>query len=86
MKTSQSLSLLFCNHSATPYHFPLSQDFNVVTMPLMEEEVRGLDKLSRFAHFLLEPYCPPDDSSATLELKGVEVAVASGAGEGDELD
>lgn len=38
----------------------LYDDFNVVKMPLLVEEVRGKDKLERFSDMLIHPYVPPD--------------------------
>jgi len=34
------------------------EDFHVVKTPLLNEEIRGADKLSRFGKFLLTPYDP----------------------------
>lgn len=36
-----------------------AEDFNVVKMPLLVEEVRGKDKLAEFSDLLIEPYVPP---------------------------
>ncbi len=38
----------------------LYDEFNVVKMPLLVEEVRGKDKLERFSEMLIKPYVPPD--------------------------
>jgi arsenite-transporting ATPase len=38
----------------------LYDEFNVVRMPLLVEEVRGKDKLERFSEMLVTPYVPPD--------------------------
>ncbi|KLU90122.1 ATPase GET3 [Magnaporthiopsis poae ATCC 64411] len=38
----------------------LYDEFNVVKMPLLVEEVRGKEKLERFSEMLVNPYVPPD--------------------------
>lgn len=35
------------------------EDFNIVKMPLLVEEVRGKDKLAKFSEMLMTPYEPP---------------------------
>ncbi|ROV93705.1 hypothetical protein VSDG_06972 [Cytospora chrysosperma] len=37
----------------------LYDEFNVVKMPLLVEEVRGKEKLERFSEMLVKPYVPP---------------------------
>ncbi|CAG8982170.1 hypothetical protein HYALB_00003605 [Hymenoscyphus albidus] len=37
----------------------LYEDFNVVKMPLLVEEVRGKDRLEMFSEMLIKPYVPP---------------------------
>jgi len=38
--------------------FELYEDFNIVQMPLLGEEVRGVQALSTFSEFLVKPYDP----------------------------
>ncbi|KAK2062704.1 anion-transporting ATPase [Colletotrichum caudatum] len=38
----------------------LYDEFNVVKMPLLVEEVRGKDKLEKFSEMLIKPYAPPE--------------------------
>ena len=40
--------------------YELYEDFSIVEMPLLDEEVRGLDAIGQFSDYLLNPYALSD--------------------------
>ena len=44
--------------ATSPLHFTMRQDFHIVKLPLLEEEVRGIDSLREFSASLIQPYQP----------------------------
>ncbi len=53
--------------------YDLYEDFHIVKMPLLEEEIRGVDDLRRFSQWLMNPYVPPATEVGSVSDLQVEV-------------
>ena len=49
--------------------YELYEDFHIIKMPLLEEEVRGTDSLRQFSKYLIDPYEPQRESKESLEAE-----------------
>lgn len=56
--------------------YDLYEDFHIIKMPLLEEEVRGVDALRSFSQWLIKTYVPPEvqaSSGSDLEAEVVRL-------------
>lgn len=49
--------------------YDLYEDFHLIKMPLLGNEIRGLQNLKKFSQFLIKPYDPKEDEHIIFELE-----------------